>query len=545
MPARTLTNAMIDRAATPKTVAVTAVAAPARPDPTCGVPLAPSTFTGTPRNRLVVVGDSLSHGFKSGAVHDTHISWPAIVAWEMGIDSTFRRPTYDGYGGLPLNIEWMLHELESRYGDRINWWETAPAAFSIRHLMDEIEDWWERGKGSLTPKIDGIVHNLSVYGWDLRDALSYTATFAASRIAAAAPRDQYWAQIVDCARERAALRVLDSARTKAGQPLTPLDAAQTLGDQGTFEGPNPGRKDGPGIEVLAVVLGANNVLATVLELGRPKWSGEGYDDLVKKNEFNVWRPEHFAAELKQVVARIRSIKARHVILSTVPHVTIAPIARGVGTKYEPGSRYFPYYTRVWIADGQFNPKDDPHLTSVEARAIDSAIDQYNQAIEDAVVAARKRGESWFLFDMCGLLDRLASRRYVDDPAARPEWWTPYELPPDLAALTPVPNTRFFRADATGRTDGGIFSLDGVHPTTVGYGIVAQEIINIMQLAGVKFYFGDDQTAERPGRVAVDFRRLLKLDTLMLDPPRSLSSTLELIGWIDQHLGVFVRMMSGQ
>lgn len=95
----------------------------------------------------------------------------------------------------------------------------------------------------------------------------------------------------------------------------------------------------------------------------------------------------------------------------------------------------------------------------------------------------------------------------------------------------------------GRTHGGILSLDGVHPTTVGYGIVAQEMINIMQLAGVKFFFGDDQLAERTGRVNVDFRRLLRLDTLMSNPPKSLTSTLDLIGWIDQNLGVFRRMMS--
>ena len=38
----------------------------------------------------------------------------------------------------------------------------------------------------------------------------------------------------------------------------------------------------------------------------------------------------------------------------------------------------------------------------------------------------------------------------------------------------------------GRAKGGLFSLDGVHPTTVAYGIVAQELITIMQSAGVTF-----------------------------------------------------------
>jgi hypothetical protein len=38
----------------------------------------------------------------------------------------------------------------------------------------------------------------------------------------------------------------------------------------------------------------------------------------------------------------------------------------------------------------------------------------------------------------------------------------------------------------------------VHPTTVGYGIIAQEFIDVMQSAGVAFYYGDETTA---GRIA--------------------------------------------
>ena len=81
----------------------------------------------------------------------------------------------------------------------------------------------------------------------------------------------------------------------------------------------------------------------------------------------------------------------------------------------------------------------------------------------------------------GILDRLASRRYIDDPTATPSWWTPYPLPPELARLQPTPDTRFLTADGNGgRATGGLFSLDGVHPTTVAYGIVAQELIAIME-----------------------------------------------------------------
>jgi len=242
-----------------------------------------------------------------------------------------------------------------------------------------------------------------------------------------------------------------------------------------------------------------------------------------------------------VVAQVRKIRAQHVIWCTIPHVTIAPIARGVGSKVRAGSRYFPYYTRPWISDPDFDALDDPCITEQEARAIDCAIDQYNDAITNAVHAARLAGKDWYLLDTAGMLDRLAVRRYIDDPTARPPWWRKYELPAELQALVPEPNSRFFTTEPTGRVHGGLFSLDGVHPTTIGYGLLAQEVINVMQLAGVQFYLRDGRTL-RTGPVKVDFKRLIALDTLISDPPRSLTSDLQLIGWADQTLDIFRRMM---
>ena len=71
------------------------------------------------------------------------------------------------------------------------------------------------------------------------------------------------------------------------------------------------------------------------------------------------------------------------------------------------------------------------------------------------------------------------------------------LPPELLALDPVPTTRFFHSGPQGRTDGGLFALDGVHPTTIGYGIIAQEVIRIMDDAGVTFT--GPGAGGRPGR----------------------------------------------
>jgi hypothetical protein len=521
---RIVTEAMLDPA-TPGTVDVTAAARRPADTPTLGVDVEPDRAW-APQHRLVAIGDSLTHGFQSGAIFNTELSYPAIIAHELGWYDQFRQPIYPGFGGLPLNIEFLLRDLEARFGAALNPFEVPLALFRARQVMADVENYWERGPGSLPPNVAGINHNLAVYGWDLRDTLDLTARRCEELIER--PKDNWLHQLVENANERAALRVLPSSPAEL-RDLTPLGAARRLGDDG-------------GIETLIVLLGSNNALGAVTGL-RVEWSGPGYNDVQGKRSFTVWRPEHFREEFDLVAEQVREIRARHVIWGTVPHVTIAPIARGVGDKVEPGSRYFPYYTRPWIKDGQFDPSRDPKITSQEARAIDSAIDQYNEHITAWVERARNDGLDWYLFDLAGVLDRLAYRRYVEDPNAQPAWWRPYNLPPALAALDPKPDSRFLAWEDDGRrARGGLFSLDGVHATTVGYGIIAQELITIMRRAGVVFHEADGQTP-REDPISVDFQRLLRRDTLLAAPLRLVGRGLEILGWADEALDIVKRTLS--
>ena len=220
------------------------------------------------------------------------------------------------------------------------------------------------------------------------------------------------------------------------------------------------------------------------------------------------------------------------IVATVPSVTIARITRGVQRKIRPDSRYFPYYTRPWITDDAFDLRHDPYLTGDEARAIDSAIDAYNETIIASV--ARPAATPRLVPLRHGLAPRPARHPPLRrEPLGPPDLVDAVRAAPALLALDPVPSTRFFRSGPEGRTEGGLFSLDGVHPTTIGYGILAQEVIRVMELAGVAFLSRDGRP--RPGPVTVDFERLLRADTLISDPPASVGSTLGLLGWLDQRL----------
>ncbi len=487
-------------------------------DPTLGIEVDVERH-GSPPHRLVTIGDSLTHGFQSGSVFNTDLSYSAITARELGW-SGLRYPTYPGMGGLPLNIEYLLRDLVATFGEQLNWWEVPLALFRAREFLDRVEDYWERGPGSVTPVVQLFRHVLAVYGWDLRDALARTSARALAEISP--PADELIDQLVSDHQARAALRVLPNA-TPADRNRTAFDVAAGLGEQA-------GDETDAGIETLVVFLGSNNALGAVTQL-RVVWSGPGYDELGRKGAYTVWRPVHFAAELDLVVEQVSRIRARHVIWCTVPHVTIAPLARGVGDK-PAGSRYFPYYTRPWISDRGFDPRRDPHLTAAQARAVDSAIDQYNEAIAAAVAEGRRNGRDWYLLDTAGILDRLAYKRYAS-PAARPAWWEPYPLPPELAALDPVPDTRFLTTLDGRRVTGGLFSLDGVHPTTVGYGILAQELIRVMERAGVVFRLPDG--TPRPSPVQVDWDWLIRRDTLVTNPPANVTSGLGVLGWADEVL----------
>lgn len=486
---------------TPTDVHVTDVAPPRITDPTLGVALGTSFDAAAmpaAEHRLITLGDSLTHGVSSGAVGDTANSWPGQVAAALGIGD-FAQPTYGGpLGGLPLNFEAIVRGLQKEFGSGVNWFERVRTPLVLQRLLDANEDYWERGPGSKPPSLDVRFHNLGVYGWDLRDALAYTAARAAA--AAGTPQtDTLLAAKPANDNDIAAASVL----APFGIDATQLSAATWFGANG-------------GIDTLVVALGANNALDAVVNKN-VRWSGAGFDKLDDKGKYNVWTPTHFASEYAAVVRVLKAITARRVLLATVPHVTIAPIGKGVNPanpkqKWTKGSRFFPYYTDPWIDESDFRPGKHRHLTHQQARAIDSAIDQYNVTICDAVRQARTEGRDWYVVDLCGLLDSLAFRRFDDDPvAAKKNHWKPYALPEPIKQL----DTRFFLSTKKGRLQGGLFGLDGIHPTTVGYGIVAQEVLDVLAAAGL-------------GQRSIDFAALLKKDTLNAKPPALVKDTLDFV-----------------
>lgn len=444
-------------------------------------------------HRFVTVGDSLTQGFKSLAIAEPWLSWPMIVAHALGLranyaptddiaDPEFTFASFDQPSkapGLPLNLEALLRAVDAAVGGRSLDFHGPAMAAAIGSAASTVADYWQHGEGAApVPPRRSFHHNLSVWGFDLRDALDKSPDVCRAVMDAQHAHEHLLPSLLhrleqhvrnefltSYPMQRTALRVLAGPEPNATQ----IDAAEWFGANG-------------GIETLVVALGANNALGIVQSM-QLRWTKDPeYQDVREKDAFDIWAPSHFEHEYSALLERIKRVRAKHVILATVPHVTIVPLLRGVGEKpYY--SRYFARYTRPWISDAAFDASVHPCLTSDEARTVDAAIDQYNYVIKRAVRDAREQGCDFYLLDMCGLFDLLAYRRYLASPGAQPDWFEPYELPPALRALTPRPDTRFLGTDIKGRSAGGLIALDGVHPTTIGYGILAQEVVDIMHEIG--------------------------------------------------------------
>ncbi len=483
-------------------------------------------------HRLVAIGDSLTQGFMSGAVCATDLSYPVLVARAMGLQSAqFRIPSFSAFGGLPVNIEYLLRRLGERYGNNLNVLELLGAPLRLRGWMDEAEDYWERGSGTAPRHTSGTFHNLASWGMTVDDVLHLTARYCAERCAEPT-QDDLFNQIPENAFYRTALTVLNPAQRPELMSRTVLHCVKDLADRG-------------GIENLLVALGANNALGTVTQLQMlPTDEQVLTDPLGSRTRFNLWRPEHFAVVYQQLAAALDAIHADRVFLATVPHVTIAPLARGVGTRPEDrlpqDARYFKFYTYFWIADDVFDPRRHRHLTGAQAHAIDACIDAYNGTIRDIVQQHQQREQQWFLVDLAGALERLAFRRYrelgVEPPGGRYEFPAGWLQALQVAGI-PELTTEYIVAEQNRLRRGGIFSLDGVHPTTMGYGLIGQEFIRVMREEANVPFLNPLTGAELPDPIQIDYMRLLQQDTLVRTPPGLLDDTVAILNWLDGWIGL--------
>jgi hypothetical protein len=450
--------------------------------------------------KLFTIGDSISQGFTSGAAARTDLAYSTLIARSLGLVD-YRFPRWKR--GIPLDLEYIVRALAAEYRDNdINFWEWPAALLKIQELLDQVEDFYERGEGRADvpqPGGDEWFHNVAVQGFKVSDAWEVTPKGCREEIARIAPKeggDDWGFKFPSASFHRIALKVLNPALKSEYDDFSQL---RWLEYHASAEA---------GIENVLLWLGANNALGTVLGFKINETPGQGAQAIqatpwdAGRGSFNLWHPRDFREEYQQLLDRVdRAMQTNQnpnwqVFVGTVPLVTIVPFAEGRGASNpirtagqdQHGMRnfqYFDYYTYFFRPKSNQSPSKG-FLSRSEAIKIDNYIRQYNEDIKALVKDLNQQhGKSrYHIVDLSATLENIAWKRNQGS-------WH-YDFPTYVKSRSPLVDTRYYNANRAGKVlAGGLFSLDGIHPSAIGQGIIASEFFKVMQAAGVDYRAGLD------------------------------------------------------
>lgn len=470
--------------------------------------------------KLITIGDSISQGFMSGGAARTDLSYSTLIAQALGIQQEdYRYPNWP-LGGVPLNLEILLRHLTRYYGDDI-WgpFEWPSAALRISSFLDRLEDYYERGNGDFRhpdSAAEGGYHNIASFGFTASDAWQVTPEICLGQLlpdGIKQPTDEFFG-LPSNAFYRSAMRILNPGGNAT---------YQTNKDRSQLEWLNHYvQKDKDGVENLILWLGANNALGTVVHLKideTPQQNGTfGKLGHLERARYNLWSEDLFKADYNNLLDRTVKIMNSstnnkkqpgwRIFVGTVPAVTIAPIAKGVG-KAIPAkdpfgvlgdhARYYEYYTYCVFKTDDVRSGAVPALDRNDALQIDTRIAAFNNTIKQAVTEKNKqlKNDHIHLVDVNRALLQLAFKRNNGHPT--------YQFPEGYQSEGIRANTKYYRARDGRKTAGGIFSLDGVHPSAIGQGLLAHEFLKVMKQAGCRV------------RTGLDWPRIRESDQLYSQP----------------------------
>ncbi len=452
------------------------------------------------KHSLVVIGDSLSQGFNNGGIYRTDINFPSFLNQCFDPVPDFEQPSFTAQAGIPLNLEVLVRGLSDEFGDDIDWKEFLPAAGHMIKTLKRIKKYWEGGLKDLSVQRNKPYHNQSVWGFNISDTWVVNEENSRKHIQNHRERFNVFNVLPEHAKFTTARLVLNPPLTPEFETRTQFDNAEKLAEDG-------------GIENLIVCLGHNNMIAAITDL-KLIWSkDDDLDVFPGQRTFTVYRPEHFEQQYRKMAEKVKKLGAKRVFVPTLPYVTIPPVCRGVNSDLSSkGLGYFDYYTRFWIWDEDFDPDKHPYLTKDEAIQLDLTMDEYNAII--------KKVADEYGFHVVPMAKNVAgmARRRLGGELVR-------DYPPGLVEALKKQDTtahlvgddgeiklstEYIRLNESGKIyKGGIFSLDGLHPTTIGYGLMANVYLKTMAQAGVKF--------QRP----INWEHVVAEDSLISQPPRLL------------------------
>ena len=66
---------------------------------------------------MVVIGDSISQGFKNGGIYRTDINFPALLCQCFEPVPNFTQPNFTAQAGIPINLEMLVRGMSDQFGD--------------------------------------------------------------------------------------------------------------------------------------------------------------------------------------------------------------------------------------------------------------------------------------------------------------------------------------------------------------------------------------------------------------------------------------------
>jgi len=469
--------------------------------------------------KIFTIGDSLSQGFMSAAAARTDMSFSTLIAEQLGlVPGTDYQVAHWPYGGLPVNIERVLRRLNKVYGSDISGVEWLFALHTINSVMDKAEDYYEDGEGSedsryrapskFSVREPAFFHNVAVWGFDIADSWSLTPALCYEMIEQA---EDVWIEDgfltgPNASMYRTALQVLNPARMPEFNDFSQLRWLRH-------------HTETEGIENLILWLGPNNVLGTVVRLNLNQTPGTADPrpaDLTHleraAHDWNIWHPNDYAYEFERLLEQVVDAMANNnstawrAFVPNVPHVTIPPIIKGLGPTFQRNGRtYFNRYTYFPFGNN-FASRTRQFLSGSDAVFIDETIDTYNIESQRIIADVNKtlnNGDAdngpFYIVDLNTVLSEIAHKRNNGNPT--------YQFPEFFDGLQPPLTTHYYNVNRDGDfIHGGLFSLDGVHPSIIGQGIIAYEIMKVMKRAGV---------AVNPD--GLDWEKIYKRDSLLQRP----------------------------
>ncbi|MEX0904608.1 MAG: hypothetical protein WD604_10985 [Balneolaceae bacterium] len=444
------------------------------------------------------MGDSMAQGFKNGGIYRTDLSFPALLARSMGNEPIFEMPSFTAQAGIPINMEILVRGLEEEFGDEITFRNSIRTGREVYTTLRRIKSYWDGHLRSLKTERNKPFHNQAVWGFSISDTWLMNEKYCRTFISENKARYSVFNVLPDNAMYTTARLVFNPSFTPAREENSMVDNILELAEDG-------------GIENLIVCIGHNNIVGAVTKLEIVFSEETDVNKHYADRKCTVFRPEHFEKELRILYKKFARKNIKRVFVPTLPYVTIPPAIRGVnGDRSEPTEGYYDYYARFWIWDEDFNPEKHPHLTREDAILLDQIVDEYNEIIK------KLAGEFGFHVVPVDRYVRAAARRRRGKDLVKP-------FPPEFVSALqrnkktsylvdeegmPRISTDYIRiGDEDGKIErGGIFSLDGLHPSTIGYGLMANIYRLSMKKQGVKF--------DHP----LDWDFIIKNETLITDPP---------------------------